>query len=129
MAKNHAVTDRSVPATKRVELATAAAWQIWTLCDELLVCAARIDGRRAPPPHHSALVIKLLVSRARDLAQAAALCLEEDEANEPFADLEETVTHRTNAWGFNGGKQRGFGDSGCADRARVAAGYALQLPP
>jgi hypothetical protein len=76
-----------------VELATAAVWQIWTLCDELLEHAAKIESPKHPPLHHSALVIKLLVSRARDLAQAAASCLEEDEANEPFADLESRASH------------------------------------
>jgi hypothetical protein len=88
-----AVTDHSVPASKRVELATAAAWQIWTLCDELLEHAAKIDSPKHPPLHHSTLIIKLLVSRARELAEAVALCLEEDEANQPFAELEDRVSH------------------------------------
>ena len=87
-----AVTDHSHPASKRVELATAAAWQIWTLCDELLEQAAKIDSPKHPPPHHSALVIKLLASRARELAEVAALCIEEDEANQPFAELESRVS-------------------------------------
>jgi hypothetical protein len=89
-----AVTDHSHPATKRVELATTAAWQIWTLCDELCQHAARLDSlKTTPQPHHSALIIKLLASRAHELAEAAALCLGEDEENQPFADLERTVSN------------------------------------
>jgi hypothetical protein len=92
--KSLPVTDHSTPASKRVELATAAAWQIWTLCDELCEHAARLDSlKTTPQPHHSAFIIKLLASRAHDLAEAAALCLTEDEVNQPFADLERTVTH------------------------------------
>jgi hypothetical protein len=93
VASNSTVTDHSVPASKRVELATAAAWQITTLCDEILEHAAKIDSPKAPQPHHSALVIKLLVSRAHELAEVAALCLNEDEASQPFADLERRVSH------------------------------------
>jgi hypothetical protein len=91
--KSSPVPNHSAPGSKRVELATAAAWQIWTLCDELLACAARIECTPVAPPHHSALIIKVLVSRARGLAEAAALCLEQDEANEPFAELEDRVNH------------------------------------
>jgi hypothetical protein len=76
-----------------VQLATHAAWEITTLCDELLEFAARFDRAKPPQPHHTALIIKLLASRAHDLAQAAALCLEEDEEHQPLADLERTVTN------------------------------------
>ena len=88
------VTDHSDPASKRVEIAATAAWEITTLCDEMCEQAARLDRlKTTPQPHHSALIIKLLASRAHDLAEVAALCLTEDEANQPFADLEETVTN------------------------------------
>jgi hypothetical protein len=93
MAKNRTVTDHSQQPSKRAELATAAAWQITTLCDELLEHAAKIESPKHPPLHHSALVIKLLVLRARELAEVAALCIEQDEANEPFAELEDRVNH------------------------------------
>jgi hypothetical protein len=92
-AKNHTVTDHSHPSSKRVELATAAAWQITTLCRELLEQAATIEDTNRKPLHHSALVIKLLVSRALELAEVTAHCLEEDEANEPFAELKERMSH------------------------------------
>jgi hypothetical protein len=49
--------------------------------------------KTTPQPHHSALIIKLLASRAHELALAAAMCLTEDEANQRIADLERTVTH------------------------------------
>jgi hypothetical protein len=88
--KSSPVTDHSRPTSKRVELAATAAWEITTLCDELLEQAAKVEFRQ---PHHSARIIKLLASRAHDLAETAALCLTEDEANQPFADLERTVTH------------------------------------
>jgi hypothetical protein len=79
-------------ASKRVELAATAAWEITTLCDELLEQAAK-TGAAARQPHHSAIIIKLLASRAHDLAEVAGLCLTEDEVNQPFADLERTVSH------------------------------------
>jgi hypothetical protein len=85
-------TDHSHPESKRVQLAATAAWEITTLCDELVDQAAR-TGAAARQPHHSAIIIKLLASRAHDLAEAAALCIDEDEENQPFADLERTVTH------------------------------------
>jgi hypothetical protein len=89
-----AITDHSEPTSKRVELAATAAWEITTLCDELLEHAARLYGEKTTPqPHHSAIIIKLLASRAHDLAEAAALCLCEDEENQPFAELERTVTN------------------------------------
>jgi hypothetical protein len=86
-----AVTDHSHPASKRVELATTAAWEIWTLCDEILKHTAKIDGSKEP--HHSKCIIKVLVSRAHELAEVAALCLQEDEANQPFANLESRVSN------------------------------------
>ena len=94
MAKRIVTTDHSDPASERLHLAATAAWRVTTLCDELLEQAAKIDkGAMAPQPHHSALIIKVLASRARDLAEAAALCVEEDEANKPLAELERTVSH------------------------------------
>ena len=66
--KSSPVTDHSRPTTsKRVELAAVAAWEITTLCDELVDQAAR-TGAAARQPHHSAIIIKLLAARARDLA-------------------------------------------------------------
>jgi hypothetical protein len=85
-------TDHSHPENKRVQLAATAAWEITTLCDELVDQAAR-TAACARQPHHSAIIIKLLAKRARELAEAAALCIDEDEANQPFADLERTVSH------------------------------------
>jgi hypothetical protein len=88
--KSSPVTDHSHPATKRVGLAVTAAWEITTLCNALVEQAAKLEFRQ---PHHSACIVKLLASRAHDLAEVAALCLTEDEVNQPFADLERTVTH------------------------------------
>jgi hypothetical protein len=87
--KSPPVTDHFRPASKRVELATSAAWEITTLCDELLEQAAKLEKSE----FHSARMVKLLASRTHDLAQVAALCLTEDEVNQPFADLERTVSH------------------------------------
>jgi hypothetical protein len=92
-AKNSTVTDHSVPTSKRVKLAAVAAWEITTLCDELLEHAAKIDSAQAPKPHHSARIIGALIVRAQALAEAAALCLCEDEASKPLAELERTVRH------------------------------------
>jgi hypothetical protein len=89
-AKKHITTDHSAPASKRVELATAAVWEISTLCDEMLEHVAKIDGLKEP--HHPKCIIKLLLSRAHELAEVAALCLNEDEASQPFAQLERTVS-------------------------------------
>jgi hypothetical protein len=91
--KSSPVTDHSRPTSKRVELAATAAWEITTLCDELLEQAVKLEFHKTMESHHSARMVKLLASRAHDLAEAAALCLTEDEVNQPFADLERTVTH------------------------------------
>ena len=91
--KSSPVTDHYRPTSKRVELAATAAWEITTLCDELLEQAAKIEFQKTMQSHHTARMVKLLASRAHDLAEVAALCLTEDEANQPFADLERTVTH------------------------------------
>ena len=92
-AKNHTVTDHSDPSSKRVELAATAAWEITTLCDELIEQAVKVEFQNTIPSHHTARMVKLLASRAHELAEVAALCLTEDEANQPFADLERTVSH------------------------------------
>jgi hypothetical protein len=93
MAERIVTTDHSTLDTNRAQLATMAAWEITTLCDELLEHAAKIaSGAKAPQPHHSAVIIKLLATRAHALAEAAALCLSEDEASKPFAELEKTVS-------------------------------------
>ena len=73
-AKNHTVTDHSAPASKRVELAATAAWEITTLCDELLGQAAKLEVQKTTQGHHSARIVKLLASRAHDLAEVAAPC-------------------------------------------------------
>jgi hypothetical protein len=67
--------------------------EITTLCDELLEHAAKIDKPDAPQPHRSALIIQLLALRMGELAEAAALCLCEDEETEPLAELERKVSH------------------------------------
>jgi hypothetical protein len=91
--KGSAVTDHSAPTSKRVELATAAVWEVATLCTAVLEQAAKIEATKAHGPYHLALIIKLLATRAYELAEVAGLCLNEDEATQPIADLERLVSH------------------------------------
>jgi hypothetical protein len=94
MADNDStVSDHSTPATGRVALAATAAWCATTLCDELLEQVAKIGIMDTPQPGQALLTISALAVRVKELATAAALCLEEDEANKPLAELERTVTH------------------------------------
>jgi hypothetical protein len=92
MADDIVTTDHSAVDSKREQLAAIAVWEITTLCDELLEHAAKLDTWQPPRPHHSAIIIKLLACRAHELAEAAALCLNEDEATKPFAELESVIS-------------------------------------
>ena len=84
------VTDRYTPEFKRLELAAGAAWCATTLCDELLEQVGKI-GMLDDPLNRPLLTIAALAARVKELAEAAAMCLEDDEKEKPFADLEKTV--------------------------------------
>jgi hypothetical protein len=93
MAENDStVTDHSTLMSKRAELAATAAWSVTTLCDELLEQVGKV-GMLDPPQGRAVLTIGAIAVRARELAEVAALCLDEDEEHKPLAELERAVFH------------------------------------